>query len=161
MRPFWRTLAFFTGVFVLVFGIIGFVKSTAAGLEWFAQDDLPTAIFMQANPAFSLLSIVVGGIITLGVIIGRNVDRWINLAASVVFLLVGMGMLAVLRTDLNYFGFTMATCITSFVVGTLLGTAGLYGKVGSEAEAAAEEEFRHATVPEEQGTAIGKIQEES
>ncbi len=161
MRPFWRTLAFFTGVFVLVFGIIGFVKSTGAGLEWFAQDDLPTAIFMQANPAFSLLSIVVGAIVTLAIVIGRNVDRWVNMTAAVVFLLVGMGMLAVLRTDLNYFGYTVATCITSFVVGTVLGTAGLYGKVGSKAEEEAEEQFRTAVLPEEQRAVIGKMEDKS
>jgi hypothetical protein len=37
----------------------------------------------------------------------------------------------------------MTTCIVSFVIGMVLLTAGLYGKVGTAREAAAEDVFRH------------------
>ena len=42
-----------------------------------------------------------------------------------------MAMMTLLQTDLNLLGFTMATCIVSFVIGLVLLTAGLYGKTGS------------------------------
>jgi hypothetical protein len=52
-------------------------------------------------------------------------------------------MLAVLRTTANFLNFTVATCIVSFVIGTAMVTAGLYGRVGQADEAQAEEAFRH------------------
>ena len=44
---------------------------------------------------------------------------------------VGTAMLAVLRTDANVLNFTMATVIVSLLLGLLLFTAGMYGKVGT------------------------------
>ena len=66
-----------------------------------------------------------------GAVIGGNVAHWINLIGAVVFLVAGMAMMILLQTDLNFLGFTMATCIVSFVIGLVLFTAGLYGKTGT------------------------------
>ncbi|CAM3299918.1 DUF4383 domain-containing protein [Stackebrandtia soli] len=131
---------------MLVFGIVGFVASTGDGLEWFAQSGLPSALGLKANPAFSLLSIVVGAIVVLGVLIGRNVDRVVNLVAGSIQLLASMGMLAVLRTDLNFLGFSVATCVVSSILGLTLLTAGLYGKVGPRSAEQAQNQHRHRVV---------------
>ena len=58
-------------------------------------------------------------------VIGRKVDQWTNLIAAVVFLVAGMAMMMLMQTDLNFLGFTMSTCIVSFVIGLVLFTAGL------------------------------------
>ncbi|GLZ76596.1 hypothetical protein Afil01_14030 [Actinorhabdospora filicis] len=144
MRPFWRVLAFFAGAYVLLFGILGFVKSKSdLGLAWTAQDGLPWVLGLKANPAFSLLSIVVGALIVIGALIGRNIDRWINLVCGAVFLLASMLMLLFLRTDANILGFGVSTCVVSAILGLVVFTAGLYGRVGSTRLAAAEELHRH------------------
>jgi hypothetical protein len=62
----------------------------------------------------------------------------------------GMAMMTLLQTDLNVLGFTMSTCVVSFVIGIVLGLAGLYGRVGTAEEDAREERFRHGGAdPEE------------
>ena len=143
LRSFYRVLGGLAGLYVLIFGIVGFFKT--AGMEFFAQDGLPEALGLKTNRAFAVLSIVVGTIVLAGAIIGRNIDHLINLVASVVFLLAGMAMLAFLHTDLNVFGFEVSTCVVSFIIGMVLATAGLYGKVGSTEQAVYEEGFRHGT----------------
>ncbi|GAA4907583.1 uncharacterized protein DUF4383 [Stackebrandtia albiflava] len=151
LRPLWRILAFLAGAYILVFGIIGFIQARAEGIGWFAQENQPTVLWLKANPAFALMSIIVGGVVVLGALIGRNIDRWINLLAGGVFILAGMAMMAVLRTDVNFLGFTMSACITSFILGLVMLAAGLYGRVGSAAERRVEEERRHRSVGDNTG----------
>jgi hypothetical protein len=148
LRPVYRALAALAGIYVLAFGITALVK--ASGQAFFAQSDLPQALGLRANRAFAILSIVVGVVLVAGAIIGRNVDRWINLVGGVVFLLSGFVMMVLLRTDLNYLGFTMTTCVVSFVIGLLLATAGLYGEVGSVEQFDHEEKLRHGEGPDHQ-----------
>jgi hypothetical protein len=143
LRPFYRVCAGLAGAYVLAFGLVGFAKTS--GMDFFAQEGLPEALGLKTNRAFAVLSIVVGAIVVVGAIIGRNIDHLINMTASVVFLLAGMVMLAFLHTDLNFFGFEVSTCVVSFIIGLTLGTAGLYGKVGSPEQAVYEEGFRHGT----------------
>lgn len=151
LRPLWRGLAFLTGVYILVFGILGFIKTRDEGLAWTAQEGLPWVLGLHANPAFSVLSIVVGAIVVIGALIGRNVDRWINLIAGALFLLASMFMLLLLRTDLNFLGFGVSTCVVSAILGLIMFTAGLYGRVGSVEMEAAEEARRHQTVGRDGG----------
>jgi hypothetical protein len=141
LQPLYRTLAGAAGLYVLVFGIVGLLRTS--GQDFFAQDGLPTVLGLRANGAFAALSVVAGIILVVGAVIGRSVDMWINLFGSVVFLTAGMAMMALLETDLNVLGFTVTTCIVSFVIGLVLGLAGLYGKVGTAEEDALEERFRH------------------
>lgn len=141
LRPLYRTLALLAGLYVLVFGIVG--VSRTGGLDFFAQDGLPTALGIRANTAFAVLSIAAGITIVACAIIGRNLDHWINLVGGIAFLAAGMAMMTLLQTNANILGFTLTTCIVSFVIGLVLFSAGLYGKSGSERDAAMEERFRH------------------
>jgi len=149
LRPLYRTLAGTAGLYVLTFGIIGLLRTS--GLDVFAQDGLPTVLGLRANRAFAILSLVIGAVLIVGAVIGRSIDMWINLIGSVVFLTAGMAMMALLETDLNVLGFTVTTCIVSFVIGLVLGLAGLYGTVGTAEQDALEERFRHGEIadPEE------------
>jgi Domain of unknown function (DUF4383) len=140
LRPLYRVLAAICGIYVLLFGVVGFVQTS--GSPAFDQGDA-VALGLQTNLAFSLLSIVVGAIVVLCVVLGRNLDFYSDLVFGAVFLLVGMAELALMRTDANVLNFSMATCIVSFIVGLVLFTAGLYGRVGTAAAAAAEEALRH------------------
>lgn len=148
LQPLYRVLAGAAGLYVLAFGVVGFLQTR--DLDFFAQDGLPWVLGLRANRAFAALSIVVGLVLVIGAVIGRTVDLWINVVAGVVFLVAGMAMMALLQTDLNVLGFTVTTCIVSFVIGLVLLTAALYGRVGSVEQTVLEERFRHGGAdPEE------------
>jgi hypothetical protein len=144
--PLYRTLAALCGLYVLVFGIVAVVRT--GGSATFAQDGLPDALGLHANRAFAVLSIVAGVVLVAGAFIGRNLDRWLNFGGGIMFLVAGMAMMILLQTGLNFLGFTMATCIVSFIIGLVLFAAGLYGQTGPDRNAEVEEEFRHGLRPD-------------
>jgi hypothetical protein len=148
LQPLYRVLAGLCGLYVLVFGIVGLVQTR--GLDTFAQEGLPSVLGLQANRAFAILSIVAGVIVLGGALVGGNLDQRVNLGASFVFLIAGLAMMVLLQTDLNFLGFSVATCIVSFVIGLVLLTAALYGKVGTAEEVRREEAFRHGRGPDPQ-----------
>lgn len=141
LRGLYRFLATLTGLYVLVFGVVGFAETK--GTPTFSQDDLHWVLGLRTNLAFAELSVVAGAIIVVAAVIGRNIDRFVNVAGGLVFMAAGMAMLILMRTDANFLGSSMANCVVSFVIGTVLFSAGLYGKVGSLEAAAAEERARH------------------
>lgn len=144
-RPFYRVLSAAAGLYVLVFGVVGAVETR--DLSWFDRSDT-WAMGLQTNPAFSVLSIVAGVVLFGGALYGRNVDHFLNLAGGGVFLVAGIAMLALLRTDANLLNFAIANCIVSFVIGLVLLTAGLYGKTGPRELAEAEDKLRHGELGE-------------
>ena len=144
LQPLYRVVAALCGLYVLVVGVMLFIG--ARGQDFFAQEGLPRALLIQGNQAFGVLSIVVGLVLFGGAIAGGNLDHWINLVAGGVFLVAGMAMMALLQTDLNFLGYSMSTCVASFILGLLMLTAGLYGKVGTEEDVRREEAFRHGRI---------------
>ena len=139
LRPVYRTLAGLIGAFILVFGVMGFFATR--GMEFFATEG-EHVLGLSTNPAFSVISVITGVIMLIAVVIGRNVDQVLNLIAACVFLVAGLAMMALLRTDLNFLAFTMTNCIVSFIFGLVTLAASLYGRVGTPESAAAEEQFR-------------------
>jgi hypothetical protein len=140
LRPLYRAFAGLIAVYVLVFGVVGFFRTQ--GMDFFANRG-EWVLGLSTNPAFSLLSVANGVILIAAVLIGRNVYHYLALVAGGVFMVAGIAMLLLLRTDVNFLGFTMTNCIVSFIFGTAVLAAGLYGKVGTVEEVAAESEFRH------------------
>ena len=132
LRPLYRVLAGFAAVYLLVFGVAGVVRT--GGGDFFARDDV-SALGLRTNLAFSVASIVAGAVVLLAAFVGRNVDSALNLWGGIGFMVVGLAGLALLRTDLNPFNFSLATVIVSFVIGTLLFSAGLYGRSAAPAPA--------------------------
>jgi len=138
LRGVYRLLGALTGLYVLVFGIVGVAESHGYGL--FARAHI-VALGLRTNLAFSILSILVGVVVVAAAVIGRNVDFAVFLAGGLVFLIAGMAMLTLMETSLNILNFTVATCVVSFIIGLVLLTAGLYGRSGpalAEREAEAE-----------------------
>jgi hypothetical protein len=129
MRTFYRFLAALAGLYVLIFGIVAFAETR--GNAAFSQSNLSWALGLRSNSGFAIISIVAGAIVLVCAVIGRNVDQFVNLAGGILFMLVGVGMLLLLRTNANFLGFSMANCIVSSIIGTVLFAAGLYGKTAS------------------------------
>jgi hypothetical protein len=142
MRTFYRFLAALAGLYVLIFGIVASAKTQ--GTAAFSQDHLSWALGLRSNLGFAMISIVVGAIILVSSVIGRNLDHFINMVAGVFFMSAGILMMVLMETDANFLGFSMANCIASFIIGTVLLAAGLYGKTGTPEAAVAEELARHS-----------------
>lgn len=133
-RPVYRAIAGCTGLYLVIFGVLGAVQNS--GAELFAQDD--TRLLGQGtNLGWSLASAALGVIILIAVGIGRNVDTQVNKFLAYAFLALGLAELAVLRTDANYLNFTVSTCVVVMIAGLLLLMAGMYGKAGTDEEAQA------------------------
>lgn len=146
LRPLYRFLSFLAGLYCLLFGIIGAVVTS--GDSFFGRDS-HRVFGLKTNLAFAVASIVVGLVIILAVIVGRNLDRTVNMLLGPLFLLVGLAMMTLLQTNANFLNFGMSTCIVSFVIGLVLLSSAFYSEVGSPSLARAEEAFRrHAPDPE-------------
>jgi Na+/melibiose symporter-like transporter len=146
LRPLYRVLAVLAGLYLVGFGIVGFVKT--AGLEFFARDDLPTFLGQKANPAASVFAVVLGAVIVLVTVVGRNWDHYGNFWIGQIMMLGGLAELAFLRTDANVLGFTMTNVIVTFVIAIVILTEALYGKVGDEGAVERERVFAERAAPQ-------------
>ncbi|MDG6109414.1 DUF4383 domain-containing protein [Dactylosporangium aurantiacum] len=141
LRPLYRLLCVVAGLYMLVFGVVGFVQTS--GKPFFTQDEAEWVLGLRTNPAFSLLSLVAGVVVLGANLIGRNLAHHVNQLAGVVLTVVGMAMLALMQTEANIFAFSMVNVIVTFVLAGITGVASLYDRVGSASAAEAEEQFRH------------------
>lgn len=130
-RPIYRAIGGIVGLYFIVFGVLGIIAS--AGNDVLAQDD--TKVLGQGtNLGFSLLSVLLGAVILVGVVIGRNLDVAINQWLAYALMVLGLAMLAFLQTDANIFNFSIMTDIVVLVLALVLLMAGMYGKVGTDDE---------------------------
>jgi uncharacterized protein YhhL (DUF1145 family) len=130
MRPFYRFLAALSGLYILIFGIIALAKTQGTPTFSQAHANNVWVLGLRANLGFAIISVVAGAIVLVCAAIGRNLDRFVNIYGGLLFMIVGMAMLVLLQTNANYLTFSMSNCVASFLIGTVLFSAGLYGKVG-------------------------------
>jgi hypothetical protein len=114
------------GAFLVAFGILGLINHIG-----FFSTAGATTTGLNTNGALSVLSICIGGILLLGMVIGGNVASTLNMVLGVLFLLNGFLFLGLLDTPHNFLAFKIQNVLFSFVVGLLLMTFGMYGRVGS------------------------------
>lgn len=130
-RPVYRAIGGLVGLYLVVFGVLGIIAS--AGNDLFARDD--TRVLGQGtNLAFSILSILIGGAIVAGTVIGRNLDVAINQWLAYALMVIGLAGLAFSHTDANIVNFTVVTVMVLLTLSLVLLTAGMYGKVGTDDE---------------------------
>ncbi|MFG1839053.1 DUF4383 domain-containing protein [Micromonospora sp. NPDC049175] len=138
-RPIYRAIGGLTGLYLVVFGVLGIIAST--GNEILAQDD--TRVLGQGtNLGFSLISVLLGIVVLVGTALGRNIDVAINQWMSYALMVVSLASLAFIRTDANILNFSIVTVIVVMAVALVLLMVGMYGKVGSEDEAEAFQKAR-------------------
>ncbi|MBQ1019365.1 DUF4383 domain-containing protein [Micromonospora sp. D93] len=138
-RPIYRAIGGLTGLYLVVFGVLGIIAST--GNEFLAQDD--TRVLGQGtNLGFSLLSVLLGLVVLVGTALGRNIDVAINQWMAYGLMVVSLAGLAFIRTDANLFNFSITTVIVVMTAALVLLMVGMYGKVGTEDEAEAFQKAR-------------------
>jgi len=130
-RSTWRALGGLIGLYLVVFGAIG--AAATAGDGFFAQDT-ERVLGQGTNLANSVLSILVGGVVLISVLIGRNVDVAVNKILAYALMVIGLGSLAVIRTDANYLAHSVTTTIVFMSLGMVLLLSSMYGKVGTDDE---------------------------
>lgn len=138
LRPLYRTLGFLAGAYLVVFGIVGIV---GGDLE-FSGLNSGTVFGLGSSTLWSIISIILGAIIVVAVVIGRNLDVAAEKYLGWGIIVAGGYELATSRTDANVFGFTIGTVIVTFIVGLMLILSSLYGKVVPVAEAGAPRQVR-------------------
>lgn len=112
------------GVILLVFGTLGFADE----LSPFGTDGRSIG-GMSTNGVLSLVSVVVGLALIGGAVIGGNVASTLNMTVGALFLLSGFGHLIVLDRSANVLGFGLSNVMFSFVMGLVILTFGMYGRV--------------------------------
>jgi hypothetical protein len=137
LRPFYRALAAIAGLYLVVFGVLGLVGSD--GEKAFGRSEL-SVLGQRTNLTFAVICLIVGVVVVAGVLIGRNLDVAVNTYLGWTLLALGTLSMLFSHTDLNVLNFSILTCVVSYVVGLVLVTAGLYGKVGSGHPAAAHDQ---------------------
>lgn len=115
------------GLFILIWGIVGLL-----GHPSFLSTHGQEVAGLSSNGSLSVLSIVVGGILVIGALVGGNVASNVNMVIGLLFVLGGFAGLAVLdRPDANFLAFRIPNVIFSFAFGFTVLTFGMYGRVSS------------------------------
>ena len=113
-----------TGVLLLVFGSLGFAEDLA-----FFNTTGQRVAGLSSNGLLSLISIVTAAVLVGAAAIGGNLASWVNMVLGAVFLASGFVNLALLDTRANFLAFHLQNVMFSFVVGLMLLTFGMYGRV--------------------------------
>lgn len=120
----YRYGAVLCGVALIVFGCLGF----ADALSPFSTSG-DTIAGMTTNVTLSVISTVVGLVLIAGGLIGGNVASTVNMTVGVLFVLSGFYHVFVLDRSGNFLDFGMTNVLFSFVMGLVIMTFGMYGRV--------------------------------
>jgi hypothetical protein len=135
LRPIYRAIGGLAGLYFVIFGVVGLIVTGDRDL--FATD--PDRVLGQgANLFWSIVSIVIGAVVLIATLLGRNVDVAVDNYLGWGLLVVGTFALAVLRTDVNIVNFTISTVVVVYLAGLLLIVASFYSKVATDQQAAAQ-----------------------
>ncbi len=120
----YRAGAGLMGLVLLTFGILGLIDKIG-----FFDTRGDSVAGLSTNGALSVLSIVVGLLLLVGMVIGGNFASTLNTVLGVAFIVSGFVNLALLDSSHNFLAFRIQNVLFSFVVGVLLMTFGMYGRV--------------------------------
>jgi hypothetical protein len=139
LRPIYRALGFVAGAYLVVFGVIGLIQTS--GDDFTGPTDV-RVLGQETNLLWSILALIIGAVVVLTTAIGRNLDAQVDKFIGWGLLVIGSFSLATGRTDANFFGFSIATVVVTYLVGIVLITVSLYSKVAPAAEAGAPRQVR-------------------
>ena len=142
LRGLYRGLAILVGLFQIVFGVVAFIQTRSLS---FFDTHGERVLGLTANPAFGVASIVFGALVIALVLIRGRVAFVGLLILGAILIVNGTFQLALIRTSLNYFAFSVTNVVVSFIIGLILLAAGLYSTARTGPVARPTEPSRHAT----------------
>ncbi|MDA5285948.1 DUF4383 domain-containing protein [Streptomyces sp. NPDC054904] len=112
------------GLLLLVFGCLGFADSLSA------FDTAGRSVAgLSTNGLLSAISVLVGLLLFVAALIGGNFASTVNIGVGVLFVVSGFVHLFLLGRPGNILDFGMSNVIFSFLMGLLVMTFGMYGRV--------------------------------
>ncbi|WP_420078258.1 DUF4383 domain-containing protein [Streptomyces sp. JL4002] len=120
----YRIGAALCGLLLLVFGCLGFADSLSS-FDTAGQQ----IAGLSTNGLLSTISVVVGLLLFVAALIGGNVASTVNITVGVLFVLSGFVHLFLIGRPANILDFGMTNVIFSFLMGLLVMTFGMYGRV--------------------------------
>ncbi|MEW2528428.1 DUF4383 domain-containing protein [Streptomyces sp. NPDC047071] len=120
----YRYGAAFCGAALVAFGCLGF----ADRLSPFNTAGT-TLAGLSTNGVLSVISVLCGAVLITGAVIGGNLASTLNMTVGTLFLLSGFVHLFILDRSANVLDFGMTNVVFSFVMGLLILTFGMYGRV--------------------------------
>jgi hypothetical protein len=139
LRPLYRALSAVAGAYLVLFGIVGLFVTPGNGL--FGQPD-DRVLGQGANLFWSIISLILGVIVLIAVVVGRNLDVEVDKYLGWALLVVGSYELAFNRTDANILKFSVGTVVVTYLVGLVLILAGLYVKTAPSETSGAPRQVR-------------------
>jgi hypothetical protein len=127
LRPLYRALGALAGIYLVLFGVVGLIVTSGDGL--FGPAD-HRVLGQGANLFWSIVSLVIGAVLLIVTALGRNLDTETDKFLGWGLLAIGSYGLAVIRTDANFLGFSIATVVVSYLLGVVLILVSYYSKVG-------------------------------
>jgi hypothetical protein len=118
-----RVGAFTVAGVLAVFGLLGFI----GGLDFFSTGG--RVVGLSSNGLLSTISLITAAALVAAAVRGGRLSGLVMTGVGTAFLLSAFWHLIVLNTGLNVLGFEMSNVIFSIVVGIVLLTLGLYGRV--------------------------------
>ena len=139
LRPIYRVLGFVAGAYLVVFGIVGLIQTS--GHDFTGHTGV-RVLGQEANLLWSIIALILGAVVVIAAVIGRNADTETDRFLGWALLVVGTYGLATARPDADFLGFSVATVVVTYLVGLILITTSLYSKVAPAAQAGAPRQVR-------------------
>ncbi|GAA2505430.1 DUF4383 domain-containing protein [Winogradskya humida] len=141
LRPIYRALGALAGLYLVVFGIVGVIVTAGDGLFGTSGDRV---LGQGTNLFWAIVSVLVGAIVLIATVIGRNSDVEVDKYFGWGLLVVGSYSLAASRTDANFLDWSIATVVVTYLIGTILITVSLYSKVAAPSQTGAPRQVRES-----------------
>jgi hypothetical protein len=133
LRPVYRFLSALAGLYLLAYGIIG--VATTWGDPFFHRGS-DWVLGLRTNPAAAWLATLAGAVLLVALLLGRNAYHHVAIVLGYGICGYSMLVMAFLQTDANVVNASMANVIAQTLIGLIVLTAGLYAKVGTDANTA-------------------------
>jgi hypothetical protein len=133
LRQPYRLLAGASGLYLGLVGAIGLAQTWGDPLFHRGSD---WVLGLRVNPAASWLSLLAGLIVLVAAVLGGNLHHRVNLVLGWGLCGFAMVVMALIQTDANVFNVSMVNVIVLAVLGLLIITSGLYGKVNDSSSSA-------------------------
>jgi hypothetical protein len=132
LRPIYRALGALAGAYLVLFGILGAIVTADDGLFGNGNDRV---LGQQTNLFWSIVCVLIGAIVLIATVLGRNADTVVDKYFGWGLLVVGSYELGASRTDANFLNFSISTVVVTYLLGLVLIMTSYYSKVAPPEQA--------------------------
>jgi hypothetical protein len=133
LRQTYRLLAGGAGLYLGLVGAIGLAKTWGDPLFHRGSD---WSLGLRVNPAGSWFFLLAGLAVLIAAVLGGNLHHRVNLVLGWALCGFAMVVMALIQTEANVFNVSMVNVVVLAVLGLVIITAGLYGKVNESSSSA-------------------------